>query len=37
VSVELRSGLEHHRVVPTLGIGQLHAVTHDERTGYWHG
>ena len=36
VGVELAAGAEHHRVVPALGVGELHAITDDERTGSGH-
>ncbi|SIM73234.1 Uncharacterised protein [Mycobacteroides abscessus subsp. abscessus] len=34
--VELLAGLEHHRVVTPLGVGQLHAIADDERSGSRH-
>ena len=33
VGVELAAGGEHHRVVPTLGVGELDAITDGERAG----
>ena len=33
VGVELAARRQHHRVVPALGVGELHAVADDERTG----
>jgi len=37
VGVELATRTEHHRVVPPLGIGELHAIADDERTSDLHG
>ncbi|GAB4683714.1 RecB family exonuclease [Mycobacterium avium subsp. hominissuis] len=36
MGVELGAGGEHHRVVPTLGVGELHTLAHDERAGNGH-
>jgi len=32
MGVKLPAGAEQHRVVPTLGVGELHSIADDERT-----
>jgi hypothetical protein len=36
MGVELAAGRQQHRVVPALGVGELHAITDFERTRPWH-
>jgi hypothetical protein len=36
MGVKLAAGCKLHRVVPALGVGELHAIADFERTGPWH-
>jgi hypothetical protein len=36
MGVELGALGEHHRVMPALGVGELHTLAHGERAGYGH-